>query len=224
MDINGKAAVVTGGASGLGAAAARMLANKGAKVSILDLNEDLGETVAKELDGYFVTCDVTDEQSVQDGLEAATNVHDCARILVNCAGIGNAARMVGKNGPHDFALFSKIITVNLIGTFNVTRLFAVSTTQLNPLEDDERGVIIMTASVAAFDGQIGQAAYSASKGAVAAIQFVCFQSASESVSFPKFPFVRRTELDDTADCKGFGSGWYSDLHRRPWYQIYKSWE
>jgi len=166
MDINGKAAIVTGGASGLGAAAARMLANKGAKVAILDLNEDLGETVAKELDGYFVTCDVTDEQSVQDGLEAATNVHDCARILVNCAGIGNAARMVGKNGPHDFGLFSKIITVNLIGTFNVTRLFAVSTTQLDPLEDDERGVIIMTASVAAFDGQIGQAAYSASKGGI----------------------------------------------------------
>ena len=95
MDIKGKAAIVTGGASGLGAAAARMLASKGAKVAILDLNEDLGETVAKELDGYFVTCDVTDEQSVQEGLEAAKNVHHCARILVNCAGIGNAARMVG---------------------------------------------------------------------------------------------------------------------------------
>ena len=166
MYIDGKVAIVTGGASGLGAAAARMLSNKGAKVAILDLNEELGKTVAKELGGYFIRCDVTDEQSVQEGLEVATDVYDSARILVNCAGIGNAARMVGKNGPHDFGLFSKIISINLVGTFNVTRLFAVAATQLEPLEDDERGVIIMTASVAAFDGQIGQAAYSASKGGI----------------------------------------------------------
>ena len=166
MDIDGKAAIVTGGASGLGAAAARMLANKGARVAILDLNQGLGETVAKDLDGYFFKCDVTDDKSILGGLEAATCAHGCARILVNCAGIANAARIVGKNGPHDFELFSNLIMVNLIGTFNVTRLFAASVVQLDPLEDDERGVIIMTASVAAFDGQIGQAAYSASKGGI----------------------------------------------------------
>ena len=166
MNVNGQAAIVTGGASGLGAATARMLAEKGAKVSILDLNKVLGDKVATELGGKFVACDVTDENSTQKGLDGAREAHGAARILVNCAGIGNAARMVGRKGPHDIGLFSKIITVNLIGTFNVIRLFAVDATQLDPLEDDERGVIIMTASVAAFDGQIGQAAYSASKGGI----------------------------------------------------------
>ena len=166
MNVNGQAAIVTGGASGLGAATARMLAEKGAKVTILDLNKVLGDKVAKELGGISVACDVTDENSVQDGLDGGKEAHGAARILVNCAGIGNAARIVGRKGPHDFGLFSNIIAVNLVGTFNVTRLFAVDATQLDPLEDDERGVIIMTASVAAFDGQIGQAAYSASKGGI----------------------------------------------------------
>jgi NAD(P)-dependent dehydrogenase (short-subunit alcohol dehydrogenase family) len=166
MDVNGKAAVITGGASGLGEATARMLAEKGAKVAILDLNEERGTKVAKELGGVFSKCDVTDEVSLQAALDAAKDAHGASRILVNCAGIGNASRVVGRNGPHDLGMFTKIITINLIGTFNATRLFAVDATQLDPLEDDERGVVIMTASVAAFDGQIGQAAYSASKGGI----------------------------------------------------------
>lgn len=166
MDVNGHAAFVTGGASGLGAAAARLLAAKGAKITIADLNEDLGRQVAEELGGVFAPCDVTDESAVQAALDAGREAHGPARILVNCAGIGGAARVVGRNGPHDLGLFSRIVTINLIGTFNATRLFAVHATQAEELEDGERGVVIMTASVAAYDGQIGQAAYSASKGGV----------------------------------------------------------
>ena len=166
MDVNGHAAFVTGGASGLGAAAARLLAAKGAKITIADLNEDLGKQVAEELGGVFAPCDVTDESAVQAALDAGKDAHGPARILVNCAGIGGAARVVGRNGPHDLGLFSRIVTINLIGTFNATRLFAVDATQAGELEDGERGVVIMTASVAAYDGQIGQAAYSASKGGV----------------------------------------------------------
>lgn len=166
MNVNGQAAVITGGASGLGEASARMLAEKGAKVAILDLNEERGSAVAKECGGVFARCDVTNPASMQQALDTAKDAHGGGRILVNCAGIGNAARMVGRNGPHDFDVYAKIITINLIGTFNATRLFAVDATQLEPMEDEERGVVIMTASVAAFDGQIGQAAYSASKGGV----------------------------------------------------------
>ena len=166
MDVNGHAAFVTGGASGLGAAAARLLAAKGAKITIADLNEDLGSRVAEELGGVFAPCDVTDESAVQAALDTGNDAHGPARILVNCAGIGGAARVVGRNGPHDLGLFSRIVTINLIGTFNATRLFAVDATQADELEDGERGVVIMTASVAAYDGQIGQAAYSASKGGV----------------------------------------------------------
>lgn len=166
MDVNGHAAFVTGGASGLGAAAARLLAAKGAKITIADLNEDLGSQVAEELGGVFAPCDVTDESAVQAALDAGKDAHGPARILVNCAGIGGASRVVGRNGPHDLGLFSRIVTINLIGTFNATRLFAVDATQADELEDGERGVVIMTASVAAYDGQIGQAAYSASKGGV----------------------------------------------------------
>mgnify|MGYP003971909231 FL=1 len=166
MDVNGHAAIVTGGASGLGAATARMLADKGAKVTILDLNEELGVALAEEIGSVFAACDVADEASVQNALDAGKAAHGAARILVNCAGIGFASRIVGRKGAHDFGLFTKVVTVNLIGTFNVTRLFAVDTTQLDPLEDNERGVVIMTASVAAFDGQIGQAAYAASKGGI----------------------------------------------------------
>ena len=166
MNVNGQAAIVTGGASGLGAATARILANNGARICILDLNQELGENIAKELNGHFFCCDVANEKSVLDGFSSAKDAQGCARILVNCAGIGNAARIVGREGPHNFSLFTNIISVNLIGTFNVTRIFSVEATQLEPLEDNERGVIIMTASIAAFDGQIGQAAYSASKGGI----------------------------------------------------------
>ncbi|MEK9677252.1 MAG: 3-hydroxyacyl-CoA dehydrogenase [Rhodospirillaceae bacterium] len=166
MNVKGIPAVITGGASGLGEATARMLAANGAKVGILDLNEERGEMVAKELGGVFASCDVSDEASTQAALDAAKDAHGAARILVNCAGIGMASRVVGRNGPHDLGLYSKIISVNLIGTFNATRLFAAEAQNLEPLEDQERGVVIMTASVAAFDGQIGQAAYSASKGGI----------------------------------------------------------
>jgi NAD(P)-dependent dehydrogenase (short-subunit alcohol dehydrogenase family) len=166
MNVDGQPAVVTGGASGLGEATARMLSENGAKVAILDLNQERGEIVAKEIGGFFSNCDVADEKSMQSGLDAAKEAHGPGRILVNCAGIAGASRVVGRNGPHDLEVFTKILTVNLIGTFNATRLFGVDASTLDPLEDGERGVIIMTASVAAFDGQIGQAAYTASKGGI----------------------------------------------------------
>ena len=166
MNVDGQSAVVTGGASGLGEATARMLAENGAKGAILDLNQERGETVAKEIGGIFSSCDVVDEKSMQSGLDAAKEAHGPGRILVNCAGIAAASRVVGRKGPHSLEMFTKIISVNLIGTFNATRLFGVDASVLDPLEDGERGVIIMTASVAAFDGQIGQAAYTASKGGI----------------------------------------------------------
>lgn len=167
MNVMGHAAIVTGGASGLGAATARELAKRGAKVGILDLNAEKGEGVAKEIGGIFAACDVTDEASVTAALETAKSAHGAARILVNCAGIGAAERVVGRDGPADLGRFTKIVTVNLIGTFNATRLFAVDAVEQDPLQDGERGVVVMTASVAAFDGQIGQAAYSASKAGIA---------------------------------------------------------
>ena len=166
MDVKGHAAIITGGASGLGAATACMLAEKGAKVAIFDLNEELGNAVAEETGGIFASCDVAGEASAQAAIDSAKDAHGAARLLVNCAGIGFASRVVGRKGAHDYGLFTKVVTVNLIGTFNVTRLFAVDATQLDPLEDNERGVVINTASVAAFDGQIGQAAYAASKGGI----------------------------------------------------------
>ncbi len=166
MDVKGHAAIVTGGASGLGAATARMLAAKGTKVGVMDQNADLAKTVAEEIGGLALPCDVTSETAVQGALDEAKAAHGVSRVLVNCAGIGAAARVVGRNGPFPLDLFTKVINVNLIGTFNVIRLWAVDATQADPLEDDERGVVIMTASVAAFDGQIGQAAYSASKGGI----------------------------------------------------------
>lgn len=169
MDVNGHAAVVTGGASGLGAATARMLAAKGAKVSIFDRNADLAQTVAAEIGGTAVEADVTSEQSLNDAFGTARDAHGPARILVNCAGIATAQRTVGRDGPHDLEVFTRIITVNLIGTFNSTRIFAAEASGLDPLEDEERGVAVMTASVAAFDGQIGQVAYAASKGGVASM-------------------------------------------------------
>ena len=166
MNVDGQSAEVTGGASGLGEATARMLAAKGAKVAILDLNEERGNHVATDIGGIFAVCDVVDENSLQAALDTVKDQHGAGRLLVNCAGIAAASRVVGRNGPHNLEMFTKIITVNLIGTFNATRLFGVDASQLEPLEDGERGVIIMTASVAAFDGQIGQAAYTASKGGI----------------------------------------------------------
>lgn len=166
MKISGIAVIVTGGGSGIGAAIGRRLAAEGAKVALLDVNQANCEAVAKEIGGLALACDVTDAASAQAALEAAKARHGAARLLVNCAGIANASRILGRDGPHDLSLFRKVIEVNLIGTFNMLRLAAADMAALEPLADDERGLIVNTASVAAYEGQIGQAAYSASKGGV----------------------------------------------------------
>jgi NAD(P)-dependent dehydrogenase (short-subunit alcohol dehydrogenase family) len=164
MRIEGLAAVVTGGASGLGGAAAARLAKAGAKVAIFDLNPDLGEAHARTLGGRFFQVDVTQEDAVLAALEEAEGVHGKARILVNCAGIGPPTKVIGRDGTATpLAAFSKIVTVNLIGSYNVLSKFAARLQGAAPI-GEEQGVVVNTASVAAFDGQIGQAAYSASKG------------------------------------------------------------
>jgi NAD(P)-dependent dehydrogenase (short-subunit alcohol dehydrogenase family) len=166
MNIEGLAAIVTGGASGLGKATAKMLAVNGAKVTIFDLNEEAGEAAAAEIGSAFVSVNVADDASVAAGLDAAERAHGIARILVNCAGIAPAVKTVGKeNAPHPLDTYRRTIEVNLIGTFNVIAKFAARAAAVEEI-DGERGVIINTASVAAYDGQIGQAAYSASKGGV----------------------------------------------------------
>lgn len=165
MDIQGNVFIVTGGASGLGAGTARMLAEAGGKVVIADLNEATGTALAQELGGTFVKCDVASEADGQAVVAAAQALGRVAG-LVNCAGIATANKTVGKNGPHPLDAFDKTIRVNLVGTFNMIRLAAAAMVQNTPDAEGERGVIINTASVAAFDGQIGQAAYAASKGGV----------------------------------------------------------
>ena len=170
MDINGAAAIVTGGASGLGEATAKLLAEKGARVVVADVQDDKGEVVAKAVEGIFAHTDVTSEEDVIATVEAAKELGPL-RVLVNCAGIGWPQRTIGKDGQyssaHDLGIFTKVITINLIGTFNCIRLAATAMSQTSPLDDNgERGAIVNTASVAAYDGQIGQAAYSASKGGV----------------------------------------------------------
>ena len=169
MDITGASAIVTGGASGLGEATSRLLAEKGAKVVVLDMNEEKGNALASELGGAFCKADVTNVDEVIAAVETAKEMGPL-RAVVNCAGIGWATRTIGKDGEyssaHDLEVFRKVIEVNLIGTFNVMRLAATAMSQTEPLADNERGAIVNTASVAAFDGQIGQASYSASKGGV----------------------------------------------------------
>ncbi|MEO7057005.1 MAG: 3-hydroxyacyl-CoA dehydrogenase [Caldimonas sp.] len=165
MDISGKSFIVTGGASGLGEGAARMLAAHGGKVVIADLQVERGEAVAGEINGRYVKCDVSQEA---DGQRVVAEAIRFGKLvgLVNCAGIGPAARTVGKEGPHSLALFTKVVTVNLIGSFNMIRLAAEAMGKNEPEATGERGVLISTASVAAYDGQIGQAAYAASKGGI----------------------------------------------------------
>jgi NAD(P)-dependent dehydrogenase (short-subunit alcohol dehydrogenase family) len=165
MDIAGKVFIVTGGASGLGEGTARMLAANGGTVVIADMQADKGETVAREIGGAFVKCDVSVEADAQAVVDKATALGKLVG-LVNCAGIAPAEKTVGKSGPHGLALFSKCITVNLIGSFNMIRLCAQAMSQNEPEATGERGVLISTASVAAYDGQIGQAAYAASKGGI----------------------------------------------------------
>lgn len=166
MDINGAAAIVTGGASGLGKATATMLAAQGAKVAIFDLDEEAGQATAQALGGVYVAVNVAEDASVSAGLDAAEKAHGVARILVNCAGIAPAVKTVGKeNVPHPLDGFARTVTVNLIGSFNAISKFAARLAAAEEV-DGERGVIVNTASVAAYDGQIGQAAYAASKGGV----------------------------------------------------------
>lgn len=167
MNIQGHAALVTGGGSGLGEATARELARLGVRVAILDVNLEAAQNVAAEIGGMAVQCDVTSPQSVQNAIDEATAAHGPARILMQIAGIGSAKRVVGKDGnAAPLEDFAKVVNVNLIGTYNVARLFAAACAKLEPLEDGERGAMVFTASVAAFDGQVGQQAYSASKAGV----------------------------------------------------------
>lgn len=169
MQITDKVAIVTGGVSGLGRATTELLLSKGAKVVIFDLNEAQGQGVAAELGANcaFVKVNVADEDSVKAGIEFALGKFGAIHVCVNCAGIGSASKTYSSKGPHDLGAFTKVIQVNLIGTFNVLRLAAEAMARNEPVNDDgERGVIINTASAAAFDGQVGQVAYSASKGGI----------------------------------------------------------
>jgi NAD(P)-dependent dehydrogenase (short-subunit alcohol dehydrogenase family) len=166
MNLSGQVAVVTGGGSGLGAATASLLARDGCKVALLDINEAAAHAHAATIGGVGIRCDVSDAASAEAAMTAARDAHGPARILINCAGVGTAGRVLGRDGPMKLDAFDRVIRINLIGTFNMIRLAAAAMSELDPLEDNERGVIINTASVAAFDGQVGQAAYAASKGGV----------------------------------------------------------
>ena len=169
MQLQGHAAVVTGGASGLGAATAAALARAGCRVAVLDINHDAAVASAARFGGLGLACDVADAASAEAALAEARAAHGVERVLVNCAGIGTAGRIVGRDGPLALAAFERVIRVNLIGTFNMLRLSAAAMSALEPLEDGERGVIVNTASIAAYEGQVGQAAYAASKGGVASL-------------------------------------------------------
>jgi 3-hydroxyacyl-CoA dehydrogenase / 3-hydroxy-2-methylbutyryl-CoA dehydrogenase len=169
MELEGAGAIVAGGASGLGEASARTLVEAGAKVLIVDLNTDKGNALASELGpaAEFVAADVTDPEAIANAVRQAASVDGGLRVSICCAGVGWAERLAHKNGPHNLELFTKVITVNLIGTFNVLRLCAAAMSENEPNEEGERGVCVNTASIAAFDGQIGQVAYAASKAGIA---------------------------------------------------------
>ncbi|MCA8089775.1 SDR family NAD(P)-dependent oxidoreductase [Burkholderia anthina] len=179
MEIRGNVFLITGGASGLGAGTARMLAQAGGKVVLADLNETAGTALANELGGVFVRCDVSGETDAQAAVDAATRA-GTLRGLVNCAGIAPAAKTVGKDGAHPLDVFAKTISVNLVGTFNMIRLAAAAMAATAPNDAGERGVIVSTASVAAYDGQIGQAAYAASKAGVAGMTLPIARDLSRS--------------------------------------------
>jgi NAD(P)-dependent dehydrogenase (short-subunit alcohol dehydrogenase family) len=169
MKLQGQAALVTGGGSGIGAEVARALAKAGAKVAVLDVNMEGAGTVAAEIGGLAVECDVASAPSAEAAVAKARSAHGPARVLVNVAGILIPGRIVGKDGPLPLEKFARVIEVNLIGTFNMMRLAAADMNGLDPLEDCERGVIVSTSSVAAYEGQIGQAAYAASKAGIAGL-------------------------------------------------------
>ncbi|MDA8253490.1 MAG: SDR family NAD(P)-dependent oxidoreductase [Rhodospirillales bacterium] len=169
MQLTGQSAIVTGGGSGLGAATAARLAAEGCHVAVLDRDGDRAREVAARIGGLAVVCDVADADAAAAAVADAAAVHGVARILVNCAGIGTAARIVGRDGAMPLAAFERVIRVNLIGTFNLLRLAATRMSRLEALQGGERGVIVNTASIAAYDGQIGQAAYAASKGGIVSL-------------------------------------------------------
>ncbi len=170
MKIEGQVALVTGGASGLGAETARELARRGAKVTVLDRNGEGAKAVAADIGGFGVACDITSTESIVAALDASRAAHGPARLVMNIAGIGTAKRLIGRDGtPMPIEDFRRVIEVNLIGTFNMIRLATAEIVKLDPLEDGERGVIVCTASVAAFDGQVGQEAYAASKGGLVSL-------------------------------------------------------
>ena len=169
MKLDGQSALITGGGSGLGAATADRLSSAGVKVAILDVNLENAQAVASRCGGIAIRCDVSDGPAATAAIAEARGKHGPARILVNCAGIGLGRRIVGKDGPMPLEDYTRVIQVNLIGTFNMLRLAAADMTTLDPLDDGERGVIISTASIAAYEGQIGQAAYTSSKGGIVAL-------------------------------------------------------
>lgn len=166
MQVADKVFLITGGGSGLGAATARLLSEHGARIVVVDVNEEAGRSVAEAISGVFVRADVSNENDMQAAVQTAVDEFGGLHGVVNCAGIGSAARVIGKNGPFPLDAFQRVIQVNLVGTFNAIRLAAAAIAQADANEDGERGVIVNTASVAAFEGQIGQAAYSASKGGI----------------------------------------------------------
>ena len=169
MNLKNISSIVTGGASGLGAATAAALAAAGSRVAILDVNDALAKKTADAIGALAIHCDVTDEGSVKNALDMATEQNGVVRILVNCAGVGGSSRIVGKNGPMSLASFERVVKINLIGSFNMMRLVAERMIASEPTTENERGVIISTVSVAAYEGQIGQAAYAASKGGIASL-------------------------------------------------------
>ena len=169
MKFAGRAAIVSGGASGLGRATAEALAAAGVKVTILDVNEAAAAAAARETHGFAIGCDVTDATGVEAAVAAARQQHGPARIAINCAGIGTAGRIVGRDGPLPLDAFRRVIEVNLVGSFNILRVAAAEMIALDPLAEGERGIIVSTASVAAYEGQIGQTAYSASKGGIVSL-------------------------------------------------------
>jgi NAD(P)-dependent dehydrogenase (short-subunit alcohol dehydrogenase family) len=166
VEIQGKTFLVAGGGSGLGAATAQVLAASGGNVVIADIRRETGEATANEINARFIECNVADEEHVKNAIGLAVSTFGALHGAINCAGIGVAEKTVGKDGPHSLASFERVINVNLIGTFNVIRLAAARMAQQEPVPSGERGVIVNTASIAAFDGQIGQAAYAASKGGI----------------------------------------------------------
>ena len=180
MNLQGRAAIITGGGSGIGAECARTLAAEGMKVAVMDVNMDGARAVAEECGGIAIECDVTSADSAEAAVATAREANGIAQLLINCAGIGTPGRIVSRTGPLPLEAYEAVIKVNLIGTFNMLRLVAADMQEAEPMADDERGLIINTASVAAYEGQIGQAAYASSKGGIVALNLVAARELARS--------------------------------------------